>query len=163
MKNKGTLFMVQAAAIAAVYVVLTTVFAAFSFGEVQVRISEALTILPVFTPAAIPGLFVGCIISNFLGGAILMDVIFGSIATLIGAVGSYLLRKNRYLVSVPPILANMIIVPWVLRFAYGSEDMIWFSTITVGIGEILAIGILGQILLSVLIRYQHVIFGKAAA
>ena len=92
-----------------------------------------------------------------------LDVIFGSIATLIGAVGSYLLRKNRYLVSVPPILANMIIVPWVLRFAYGSEDMIWFSTITVGIGEILAIGILGQILLSVLIRYQHVIFGKAAA
>ena len=67
MKNKGTLFLVQAAAIAAVYVVLTTVFAAFSFGEVQVRISEALTILPVFTPAAIPGLFVGCIISNFLG------------------------------------------------------------------------------------------------
>ena len=90
-------------------------------------------------------------------------MIFGSIATLIGAVGSYLLRKNRYLVSVPPILANMIIVPWVLRFAYGSEDMIWFSTITVGIGEILAIGLLGQILLSVLIRYQHVIFGKAAA
>ena len=86
MKNKGTLFMVQAAAIAAVYVVLTTVFAAFSFGEVQVRISEAMTILPVFTPAAIPGLFVGCLISNFLGGAILLDVIFGSIATLIGAV-----------------------------------------------------------------------------
>ena len=85
-------------------------------------------------------------------------MIFGSIATLIGAVGSYLLRKNRYLVSVPPILANMIIVPWVLRFAYGSEDMIWFSTITVGIGEILAIGLLGQILLSVLIRYQHVNF-----
>ena len=105
----------------------------------------------------------GGILHVIVGGAAALDVIFGSIATLIGAVGSYLLRKNRYLVSVPPILANMIIVPWVLRFAYGSEDMIWFSTITVGIGEILAIGLLGQILLSVLIRYQHVIFGKAAA
>lgn len=144
-------------------VVLTMVFLPISFGPIQFRIPELLCVLPYFTPAAIPGLFIGCLLANFLGGAAALDVIIGSIATLIGAVGSYLLRKNRYLVSVPPILANMIIVPWVLRFAYGSEDMIWFSTITVGIGEILAIGLLGQILLSVLIRYQHVIFGKAAA
>lgn len=144
-------------------VVLTMVFLPISFGPIQFRIPELLCVLPYFTPAAIPGLFIGCLLANFLGGAAALDVIIGSIATLIGAVGSYLLRKNRYLVSVPPILANMIIVPWVLRFAYGSEDMIWFSTITVGIVEILAIGLLGQILLSVLIRYQHVIFGKAAA
>ena len=175
MKNNATnspvLTLVYGAAIAAIYVVLTMVFLPISFGPIQFRISEllcvlpaeALTVLPFFTPAAIPGLFIGCLLANFLGGAAALDVIFGSIATLIGAVGSYLLRKNRYLVSVPPILANMIIVPWVLRFAYGSEDMILFSTITVGIGEILAIGLLGQILLSVLIRYQHVIFGKAAA
>ena len=71
MKNKSTLFLVQAALIAAVYVVLTLVFAPFSYGEIQVRISEALTILPFFTPAAIPGLFVGCILANLLGGAIL--------------------------------------------------------------------------------------------
>lgn len=167
MKNNATnspvLTLVYGAAIAAIYVVLTMVFLPISFGPIQFRISELLCVLPYFTPAAIPGLFIGCLLANFLGGAAALDVIFGSIATLIGAVGSYLLRKNRYLVSVPPILANMIIVPWVLRFAYGSEDMIWFSTITVGIGEIMAIGILGQILLSVLIRYQHVIFGKAAA
>ena len=160
MKNNATnspvLTLVYGAAIAAIYVVLTMVFLPISFGPIQFRISELLCVLPYFTPAAIPGLFIGCLLANFLGGAAALDVIFGSIATLIGAVGSYL-------VSVPPILANMIIVPWVLRFAYGSEDMIWFSTITVGIGEILAIGILGQILLSVLIRYQHVIFGKAAA
>ena len=161
--NTKVLFMTQAAMIAAIYVVLCLVFEPISYGAIQTRVAEALTVLPFFTPAAIPGLFIGCLLANFLGGAAALDVIFGSIATLIGAVGSYLLRKNRYLVSVPPILANMIIVPWVLRFAYGSEDMIWFSTITVGIGEILAIGILGQILLSVLIRYQHVIFGKAAA
>ena len=161
--NNKVLFMTQAAMIAAIYVVLCLVFEPISYGAIQTRVAEALTVLPFFTPAAIPGLFIGCLLANFLGGAAALDVIFGSIATLIGAVGSYLLRKNRYLVSVPPILANMIIVPWVLRFAYGSEDMIWFSTITVGIGEILAIGLLGQILLSVLIRYQHVIFGKAAA
>ena len=152
MKNNATnspvLTLVYGAAIAAIYVVLTMVFLPISFGPIQFRISELLCVLPYFTPAAIPGLFIGCLLANFLGGAAALDVIFGSIATLIGAVGSYLLRKNRYLVSVPPILANMIIVPWVLRFAYGSEDMIWFSTITVGIGEILAIGLLGQILLS---------------
>ena len=160
---KNTYFLAYGAAIAAIYVALTMAFQPISFGPVQFRISEALCILPFFTPAAIPGLFVGCFLSNLFCGAAGLDIVFGSLATLIGAVGSYELRKSKVLVCVPPILANTIIVPWVLRFAYGSEDMIWFSTITVGIGEILAIGILGQILLSVLIRYQHVIFGKAAA
>ena len=94
MKNKSVLFMAQAAMIAAIYVVLTIVFAPFSFGEVQVRIAEALTILPVFTPAAIPGLFIGCLIGNILGGALLPDIIFGSLATLIGALFTYLLRKR---------------------------------------------------------------------
>ena len=89
MKNKNTMFLVQAAAIGAIYVVLTLLFAPLSYGEVQVRFSEALTILPYFTPAAIPGLFVGCILSNLLGGAIPVDIIFGSIATLIGAIFTY--------------------------------------------------------------------------
>ena len=94
MKNRNINFMTQAAMIAAIYVVLTYVFAPFSFGEVQVRISEALTILPVFTPAAIPGLFIGCLVGNILGGAILPDIIFGSIATLIGAFFTWKLRKK---------------------------------------------------------------------
>ena len=85
MKNQKVTFMTQAAMIAAIYVVLTYVFAPFSFGEVQVRIAEALTILPLFTPAAIPGLFVGCLIGNILGGAVLPDILCGSLATLIGA------------------------------------------------------------------------------
>lgn len=87
-----------------------------------------------------------------------MDIIGGSLATLIGAVGSYLLRKNRYLVSVPPIVSNMLIIPWVLKYGYGSDAMIWFSTITIGIGEFLAIGVLGQILLGVLEKYKGVLF-----
>ena len=74
----------------------------------------------------------------------------------------WMLRKNRFMVSLPPILSNTIIIPWVLRYAYGSEDMIWFAMITVGIGEILAIGILGQLLLSALSRYRTVIFGRRA-
>ena len=94
MKNSKITFLVQAAAIAAIYVVLTVAFAPISFGEVQIRFAEALTILPFFTPAAVPGLFVGCLIANILGGAILPDIIFGSLATLIGAVGTYLLRKQ---------------------------------------------------------------------
>ena len=93
-KSNKVTFLTQAAVIAAIYVVLTIIFAPFSFGEVQVRISEALTVLPFFTPAAIPGLFVGCIIANLFGGAIPADIIFGSIATLLGALGTYALRKN---------------------------------------------------------------------
>ena len=162
MKNKGSLFMVQAAAIAAVYVVLTTVFAAFSFGEVQVRISEALTILPVFTPAAIPGLFVGCLISNFLGGAILLDVIFGSIATLIGAVFTWKLRNSsKWLAPLPPIVANAIIVPFTLYYGYGVNLPIPFMMLTVGIGEVISCGVLGMILYGALNKYRYAIFGKA--
>lgn len=150
------------AAIAGIYIVLTMLFLPISFGPVQFRISEALCILPFFTPAAVPGLFIGCLLSNFLGGAAMLDVIFGSLATLIGAVGSRMLRRNRFMVSLPPILSNTMIIPWVLRYAYGSEDMIWFAMITVGIGEVLAIGVVGQLLLSALSRYRTVIFGRRA-
>ena len=133
MKNKSVLFMAQAAMIAAIYVVLTIVFAPFSFGEVQVRIAEALTILPVFTPAAIPGLFIGCLIGNILGGALLPDIIFGSLATLIGALFTYLLRKrSKFLAPLPPILANIVVVPFVLRYAYGVLLPIPFMMLTVG-------------------------------
>ena len=123
MKNKNTMFLVQAAAIGAIYVVLTLLFAPLSYGEVQVRFSEALTILPYFTPAAIPGLFVGCILSNLLGGAIPVDIIFGSIATLIGAIFTYKLRgASKWLAPLPPIAANTVIVPFVLYYGYGVND-----------------------------------------
>ena len=163
MRDKKVLFIVQAAMIAAIYVVLTIVFAAFSYGEVQVRISEALTILPYFTPAAIPGLFIGCLISNILGGCIAIDVICGSIATLIGAIGSYMLRKHKYLVPLPPIIANAIVVPFVLRYGYGVALPIPFMMLTVGIGEIISCGVLGLILLTALYKYRNVIFRKAEA
>jgi uncharacterized membrane protein len=141
--------------IAAVYVVLTMAFLPISFGPIQFRISEALCILPYFTPVAIPGLFVGCLISNILGGSVPMDVIFGSLATLIGAIGSWHVRRYKWAVCLPPILANTIIVPWVLKIAYGAEEMVPFMMVTVGIGEILAIGVLGNLLLAALDRYKY--------
>ena len=141
--------------IAALYVVLTVVFAPISFNVAQVRIAEMLTILPMFTPAAIPGLFIGCILGNLLGGAIVLDIVFGSIATLIGAVGGYLLRGNRWLVPVPAVIANGIIVPFVLRYGYGLDMPIFLMMLYVTAGEIVGCYILGQVLASVLKRYPQ--------
>ena len=158
MRNKNINFLTQAAMIAAIYVVLTYVFAPFSFGEVQVRIAEALTILPVFTPAAIPGLFVGCLIGNILGGAILPDIIFGSLATLIGAFFTYQLRdKNKFLAPLPPIAANTIVVPFVLRYGYGVALPIPFMMLTVGVGEVLSCGVLGMVLYFALRKYKNIV------
>ena len=161
MKNKKALFITQAAVIAALYVVLVVVFNYISFGPIQFRVAEALTILPYFTPAAIPGLFIGCILANVIGGAVIWDIIFGSIATLIGAVFTYLLRnKSKFLAPLPPVLANTIIVPWVLKYAYGAEEMVWFMAVTVGIGEILACYVLGMILLFALNKVRRQVFGE---
>ena len=162
MKETKTLsvqFVAQAAVIAAIYVVLTLLFAPFSYGEVQVRLSEALTILPVFTPAAVPGLFVGCLLSNILGGCIVPDIIFGSLATLTGAVFTYLLRnQSRFLAPLPPILANALIVPFVLRFGYQVPLPIPFMMLTVGIGEVISCVVFGMILYAALYRYKNLIF-----
>lgn len=156
MKNKKVLFLVQAALIAAIYVVLTLLFQPFSFGEIQVRIAEALTILPVFTPAAIPGLFVGCLIGNIFGGSALPDIVFGSLATCIGALFTYLLRKkNPYLAPLPPIISNTLIIPFVLRYAYGINLPIPLMMLTIGIGEIISCGILGMIVYTSLRRHKR--------
>lgn len=158
MKNKKLVFICQAAVIAALYVVLTYVFSAFASGVIQVRVSEALTILPAFTPAAIPGLVIGCLLSNTLTGCVLLDIIFGSVATLIGALGSYALRRHTWLVPIPPIVSNMIIVPFVLRFAYGATDAFPFMMATVGAGEIISCYLLGMILYGALKKVNHTLF-----
>ena len=163
MSNKKVQFMAQAAAIAAIYVVLTMVFAPIGFGEVQLRVSEALTILPFFTPAAIPGLFVGCLIGNLMGGGIPLDIICGSLATLAGAVGTYAFRRYKYMAPVFPILTNVIVVPQVLYYGYGINLPIPFMMLTVGVGEILSCGVMGMILLFALEKYRGVIFKKQAA
>ena len=160
-KRSSALWIAQSAAIAALYVVLTLIFAPISFGEMQVRISEALTVLPLFTPAAIPGLFVGCVLGNLLGGAIVWDVVFGSLATLLGAVGGYLLRKNRWLVPLPTVIANGIIVPFVLRYGYGVELPIVLMMVYVAVGEIISCYGLGELLITVLQKHRAIFDNKA--
>jgi uncharacterized membrane protein len=158
MRNKRTLFITQAALIAAIYVVLVYIFKPISFSIIQVRIAEALTILPFFTPAAIPGITIGCFLGNYLTGADMLDVVFGSLATLIGAIGSYKLRKHKFLVPLPPIIANTIMIPWILRLAYGEALPIPFMMLSVGLGEVLSCGLLGMFLLYGLNKYKGTIF-----
>ena len=131
-QGKKAVFITQAAVIAALYTVLVIIFNYCSFGPIQFRIAEALTILPYFTPAAIPGLFVGCLLSNILGGAAIWDIIFGSIATLI--------------------------VPFVLKYAYGSEGIFAMFFVTIGASEFVVCGIIGMILLFALNPVRNVIF-----
>ena len=156
MKNRKILFMTQGALIAALYVAFS--FIAYSFGlsgnaVVQMRLSEMLTVLPAFMPAAIPGLAIGCLLTNLLTGCAVWDVIFGTLATLLGAIGTFLLRKNKWLAPLPPILANTIILPPVLATVYGGATIPVFI-LTVGLGEIVCCGILGEILVFFMRKYQ---------
>ena len=161
MKNQKVLFIVQAAMIAAIYVVLTFFANALGLasGAIQVRLSEALTILPYFIPAAIPGLFIGCLLSNLLTGAILIDIVFGSLTTLVAAFGTYALRKhNKFLAPIPPIVANTLVVPFILIYGYGISAPIWSLMATVGAGELISCGIFGMALLFSLEKQKKVLF-----
>ena len=161
MKMKKTTFITQGAVIAAIYVVLVFVFDYWSFGPIQFRVAEALTILPVFTPAAVPGLFIGCLIANITGGAVIWDIVFGSLATLIGAVFTWKLRKKSpYFAPIPPIVSNIIIVPFVLRYGYGVALPIPFMLCTVGIGEIISCAVLGMVLYFALKKYAKTLFAQ---
>ena len=172
--NQKVLYLAHAAVIAALYVVLTQLAASLGLASaaIQVRFSEALTILPVFTPAAIPGLFVGCILANLLTGSVPLDVLFGSIATLLGALGTWLVSHQpiqnssnttlnswqRWLSPVPPIAANTLIVPFILAYVYQFEGSIPYFMLTVGLGEVISCRVLGLLLLRVLERYRRHIF-----
>ena len=163
--KKLTLYTTRGALIAALYVVITELatLMGLSSGVIQFRISEALCILPIFFPEAVPGLFIGCILSNMLvPGVVIWDIIFGSIATLIGALGARLLRtlpeKHKWVATLPTVLANMIIVPFVLIYAYGVPDSYLFLMLTVGIGELVCAGAGGSALYYVLKRYEGKLF-----
>ena len=150
--NKTTLFLTRAGMIAAIYVALTMLSAliGLSSGAIQLRLSEAMCLLPLIFPEAIVGLTLGCALANFITGCAIWDIVFGSVATLIGAIGAYLLKrlpeKYEFVATIPTVLANAVIVPFVLRWAYGIEDGYWFLFMTVGIGEALSAGILGTFL-----------------
>lgn len=163
--SKKTLFLVQAALIAALYVVLTDLANRLGLASqaIQIRFSEALTILPLFTPAAIPGLYIGCILANLLTGAVIWDIVFGSLATLLGAVGTYAVGKlsfksKKWLAPLPPIIANTLIIPWILSLAYQLEGSIPYFMLTIGAGELISCGVLGMLLLLALEKHARYIF-----
>ncbi len=160
MKQNKTSEMTRSALISALYVVLTLLAAALGLdsGAIQLRLSEALCVLPCFLPAAVPGLTLGCLLANVLTGGVIWDVIFGSLATLLGAIGTRLLRKHRALAVMPPIVANTVIVPFVLAYAYGMPQGIPFLMLTVGLGEVLSCGVLGLLLYGVLDKHKNSLF-----
>ena len=152
MKRNSTLYLTRGAMIAALYVALTYLASLFGLdkGAIQFRISEMLCILPAFLPEAVLGLTIGCILANTLTGCLALDVLFGSLATLSGALGARLLRrvptKFAWLIPVPTILANAIIVPFVIKYVYMTEGLYWFFFLTVGLGELVCAGVAGTIL-----------------
>lgn len=147
---KKTRSLTQGALIAALYVVLTYLsnILGIASGVIQVRFSEALTVLPAFTFSAVPGLAVGCVAANLLTGAAIWDVVFGSVATLLGALGTYFLGKKKYLAPVFPIIANTAIIPFVLKMVYGVAEGYEFLFATIFAGEFISCGVLGVFLYS---------------
>lgn len=134
------------AIIAALYAALTLLLAPISYGNIQCRVSEAMTLLPLVMPASIPGLFVGCLIANLYTGSVL-DIVFGSLATLGAAVCTYLLRKQKWLAALCPVLFNAVIVGAVLSVSFGLPLLL--TMLEVGVGELAAVAI-GFILLAAL-------------
>lgn len=153
--------MAQAGVIAAIYVVLTVLAAGFDLasGAIQVRFSEMLTVLPFFTPAAIPGVTIGCLLANIVTGSSIFDIIFGTLATLLGALGTYALRRHRLLCTLPPVIANAVIIPFVLTYAYGIPGGLLYQALTVGAGEVICCVLFGSVLLTALLPVRHIVFG----
>ncbi len=147
----------RAAMIAAIYAVLTVSFAPISYGPVQVRIAEMLLVLPYFTGAAIPGLFVGTLIANMFGGYGLPDIVFGSLATLISA---YLVSKigNKYLVPLPPVIINAVVIGWMLYIVLEMEGIhtFYLTAASVGVGQLVACYGLGLPLLLFLEKHRYI-------
>lgn len=162
MKNQQSrvLFLCRAAMIAALYTVFTLISGAMGLagGVIQFRISDAFCIFGVFTPTAIPGVAVGCLISNFLVGGAFWDVVFGSLASLIGMLGVRILRRFPYIAPLPYVLANVIVVPQVLHFVYAAEGTIPYFMLTVGIGEVVCAQMGGVLLYMALHRHAKKLF-----
>ena len=157
MKFSSTKSLTRAGMIAALYAALTLIFQPISYGPIQLRVSEALTLLPVLTVDAVPGLAVGCLVANLLGGAPWYDVVFGTLATLLAANCTRRLRRSRFFAAAMPVLFNAAIVGPVVYMAYSKAPGVPFSlplllkdVLTVGIGEAVVCFVLGLLLVRVL-------------
>lgn len=156
LKTRQTKFWIQAALIAAIYATLTILLGSISYGPVQFRIAEGLTILPALTPAGIPGLFVGCLVANILGPYGLIDMVLGGGATLIAAILSYLLRKRPILVPLPPVVINAVVIGMMLYYVYAVPMSLLACMATVGVGQLVTCYGIGYPLLKILSRYENI-------
>ncbi len=155
-RSNSVLFLTRGAAVAAIYVLLTYLSHIFglSSGAIQLRLSEMLCVMPAFSAAAIPGLAVGCLIANLLTGSAVWDVVFGSLASLIGAAGAALIGRMargraswlKFLIPLPTVISNSLIVPFVLRYAYGVPDALWLLMLSVAVGEVICAWVMGDVL-----------------
>lgn len=162
MGKKTGRFIIQTLVIAVLYFVLTYIANEFQLANglnFQLRISEALTVLPYYTPAAIPGLFIGCLSANHAMNLPMSDIIYGSVATLVSAIVSFAVRKNKFIVPIPPIVINAFAVPAIYAFMLGfDEPPFWRSVIMVGLGEAVTCGVLGIALMLGLEDYKDKLF-----
>lgn len=156
--NKKIIHIAYGAAIAALYVVLTFVFQAFASGVIQVRVAEMLAVMPVFTPYAVPGLAIGCLLANTLTGCMPPDILFGALATLIGAIGTRLLRRKPFLALLPPVIVNSVVIPIIIKTCYSEATPYLLLVLSVAVGEIISIGVFGTILLVTLRKYSSKIY-----
>lgn len=153
LQSKKISKLVFSAVIAAIYTVLTLLLAPISYGQIQVRASESLTLLPFLSSYSIWGVFLGCIISNLIGGNGIIDVVFGSLATLIAAILTYYIGKSnlkfkKYLAPLPPIIINAVVIGFILN--YTLKLPLLLSIIWVGLGEAISCYVLGLILISII-------------
>ncbi len=156
--KKRSLYITYAAMTAALYTVLTLLsyFFGLDKGIFQIRLSEVLTVLPVFSPAAVPGLFVGCILSGLITSALPLDIFFGSIATFLGACGTYIIgKKSKYLSVISPIAANTVAVPFILKYAYKLNGGLPFFFVSAFVSELITAGILGAFLIKLILNKKY--------
>ena len=142
----------RGALIAALYAAMTLLLAPISYGEIQVRLSESLTLLPILLPEAVPALAIGCLLANVLGGCTVFDIVFGTLATLLAAVCTRCLRRRLRLASVMPVLFNGVIVGAVVHFAYAPAIPLPLCMLSVALGEAISCMLLGPIVLRAVSR-----------
>lgn len=148
----------RGAMIAALYAAITLVLAPISYGEIQVRLAEAMTLLPVLLPEAVPALAVGCLLANILGGCTILDIVFGTLATLLAAICTRRLRHHIRAASAMPVLFNGLIVGAVVHFGYAPAMPLPLCMLFVAIGEAISCMLLGPMLLRMLKRLPHELF-----
>ena len=157
--NKSAAWIALAGLVAAAYTVLSLISGSLGLasGAIQVRLSEALCVLPYFSFAAVPGLAVGCFLSNLLMGCAPWDIVFGTLATLIGAIGIGLMRKTKKsgIAWIPPVVSNVLIIPPVLVWVYGVETAYPLLLLSVAAGEVIACGLLGRLVMQAARRLEH--------